>query len=64
MKSSRKPEIVADAAHVILTRPSRETTGNFFLAEDVLAEEGITDLSAYSYGDTEAELIPDLFVDG
>jgi citronellol/citronellal dehydrogenase len=64
MKSSRKPEIVADAAHVILTRPSREATGNFFLAEDVLAEEGITDLSSYSYGDTEAELIPDLFVDG
>jgi citronellol/citronellal dehydrogenase len=64
MKSSRKPEIVADAAHAILTRPSRETTGNFFLAEDVLAEEGITDLSGYSYGDTEAQLIPDLFVDG
>jgi citronellol/citronellal dehydrogenase len=63
MKSSRKPEIVADAAHVILTRPSRETTGNFFLAEDVLAEEGITDLSGYSYGDTDSELIPDLFVD-
>ena len=39
MKSSRKPEIVADAAHAILTRPSREATGNFFLAEDVLAEE-------------------------
>jgi citronellol/citronellal dehydrogenase len=64
MKSSRKPEIVADAAHAILTRPSRETTGNFFLAEDVLAEEGITDLSGYSYGDGDSELIPDLFVDG
>src|SRR5438874_9547926 len=48
MKRSRKPEIVADAAHTILTRPSRETTGNFFLAEDVLAEEGITDLRPYS----------------
>jgi citronellol/citronellal dehydrogenase len=64
MKSSRKPEIVADAAHAILTRPSREATGNFFLAEDVLAEEGITDLSAYSYSDGDSELIPDLFVDG
>jgi citronellol/citronellal dehydrogenase len=64
MKSSRKPEIVADAAHAILTRPSREATGNFFLAEDVLAEEGITDLSGYSYSDGDAELIPDLFVDG
>ena len=64
MKSSRKPEIVADAAHAILTRPSRQATGNFFLAEDVLAEEGITDLSGYSYSDGDAELIPDLFVDG
>jgi citronellol/citronellal dehydrogenase len=64
MKSSRKPEIVADAAHAILTRPSRESTGNFFLAEDVLAQEGITDLSGYSYSDGDSELIPDLFVDG
>jgi citronellol/citronellal dehydrogenase len=63
MKGSRKPEIMADAAHVILTRPSRETTGNFFLAEDVLADEGITDLSNYSYGGADSELIADLFVD-
>jgi citronellol/citronellal dehydrogenase len=63
MKGSRKPEIMADAAHVILTRPSRETTGNFFLAEDVLADEGITDLSDYSYGGADADLIADLFVD-
>jgi citronellol/citronellal dehydrogenase len=63
MKGSRKPEIVADAAHVILTRPSRETTGNFFLAEDVLAAEGITDLSGYSYGGADSDLIADLFVD-
>ena len=63
MQGSRKPEIVSDAAHVILTRPSRETTGNFFLAEDVLAEEGVTDLSAYSYGGSDSELITDLFVD-
>jgi citronellol/citronellal dehydrogenase len=63
MKGSRKPEIVADAAYAILTRPSRETTGNFFLAEDVLAEEGIADLRGYSYGGAESELIDDLFVD-
>jgi citronellol/citronellal dehydrogenase len=63
MKGSRKPEIVADAAHVILSRPSRETTGNFFLAEDVLAEEGVTDLSGYSHGGAESELITDLFVE-
>jgi citronellol/citronellal dehydrogenase len=63
MKGSRKPEIMSDAAHAILTRPSRETTGNFFLAEDVLAEEGVTDFSAYSYGGSDAELITDLFVE-
>jgi citronellol/citronellal dehydrogenase len=61
MARSRKPEIVADAAHAILTRPSRECTGNFFLDDEVLAEEGITDLSVYTYG--EGELIPDLFLE-
>jgi citronellol/citronellal dehydrogenase len=63
MRRSRKPEIVADAAYAIVTRPSRECTGNLFLAEDVLAEEGVTDLTSYSYGGADGELIPDLFVD-
>lgn len=63
MRRSRKPEIVADAAYAIVTRPSRECTGNLFLAEDVLAEEGVTDLAAYSYDGADGELIPDLFVD-
>ena len=63
MARSRRPELVADAAHAIVTRPSRECTGNLFLAEDVLAEEGITDMAAYTYGAEAAEPIPDLFVD-
>jgi citronellol/citronellal dehydrogenase len=63
MARSRSPELVADAAYAVVTRPSRETTGNLFLAEDVLAQDGITDLSRYSYGSTEVEPIPDLFVD-
>jgi citronellol/citronellal dehydrogenase len=63
MRRSRKPEIVADAAYAIVTRPSRECTGNLFLAEDVLAEEGVTDLTSYSYGGADDELIPDLFVE-
>ena len=62
MARSRSPELMADAAHAIVTRPSRETTGNFFLAEDVLAEEGVDDLSAYSYGGPDAQLVADLFV--
>ena len=63
MARSRSPELVADAAYVIVTRPSREATGNFFLAEDVLAEEGVKDFSAYSYGGAESDLVPDLFVE-
>jgi citronellol/citronellal dehydrogenase len=63
MARSRSPELVADAAYAVVTRPSREATGNLFLAEDVLAEDGITDFSRYSYGSTEDEPIPDLFVD-
>ena len=63
MARSRKPELVADAAYAIITRPSRETTGNFFLAEDVLAKEGVIDLNQYSYSDSDADLQPDLFVD-
>ena len=63
MQGSRKPAIMADAAHAILTRPSGEATGNFFLAEDVLAEEGVTDLGDYSYGGSDSELVTDLFVE-
>lgn len=48
IKMSRKPEILADAAYYILQRPSAACTGNSFIDEQVLAEEGITDLSDYS----------------
>ena len=43
MASARKPDLYADAAYAVITRPSRECTGNAFLCEDVLAEEGVTD---------------------
>ncbi|MGB3501358.1 MAG: NAD(P)-dependent oxidoreductase [Mesorhizobium sp.] len=58
---SRLPEIMADAAHAILTRPSRECTGNFFIDELVLREGGMTDFSAYSPGAT-GPLAADFFV--
>ncbi|HEX7005800.1 MAG TPA: NAD(P)-dependent oxidoreductase [Alphaproteobacteria bacterium] len=58
----RKPEIMADAAHVILTRPSREATGNFYIDEEVLASAGVTDLAHYAVK-PGAELLPDLFLD-
>jgi citronellol/citronellal dehydrogenase len=66
MALSRNPEIMADAAYAILTKPSRECTGNFFIDDEVLANLArppITDLSAYRYGDAaEADLAPDLFL--
>jgi citronellol/citronellal dehydrogenase len=63
MAKSRKPEIMADAAHAILTRSSREATGNFYIDDEVLAEEGISDLSGYGYTDDQSELLPDIFLD-
>ena len=62
MAASRKPELYADAAYAVLTRPSRECTGNTFLCEDVLREEGVTDLDQYSYV-PGADLQVDLYVD-
>jgi citronellol/citronellal dehydrogenase len=58
----RKPEIVADAAHVILTRNSREATGNFFIDDEVLASAGITDLAGYAMVPGSTPL-PDIFLD-
>jgi citronellol/citronellal dehydrogenase len=61
VRASRKPEIMADAAHAILAKPSRECTGNFFIDDDVQQSEGITDLNGYAV-DPNAELMPDFFV--
>jgi citronellol/citronellal dehydrogenase len=59
---SRKPEIMADAAYVILTKPSREFTGNFCIDDTVIEGEGISDLSAYSVN-PGVPLAPDFFVE-
>jgi citronellol/citronellal dehydrogenase len=61
MKMSRTPEILADAALYILSKPSDVCTGNFFIDEDVLAKEGITDLGHYSVV-PGAQLYTDLFL--
>jgi citronellol/citronellal dehydrogenase len=61
VKRSRKPEIMADAAHVILTRPSREFTGQFCIDDEVLASVGVKDLSGYAL-DPNADLLPDFFI--
>jgi citronellol/citronellal dehydrogenase len=59
----RRPDIVADAAHAILTRPSRQCTGNFFIDEEVLRQEGVTDFAPYAV-DPKGKLMTDLFVTG
>jgi citronellol/citronellal dehydrogenase len=61
MARARTPEIVSDAAHVILTRPSREQTGKFLIDEEVLASAGVSDFSKYSSAPA-GELLKDLFV--
>jgi citronellol/citronellal dehydrogenase len=47
MGKARKPEVYADAAYTVLTKPAREYTGNSLMCEDVLVESGVTDLSVY-----------------
>ncbi len=61
---SRKPEIVADAAYAILGRESRSCTGQFFIDDDVLREEGLTDLRGYQVDPDLApeKLLPDFFL--
>lgn len=61
-KRSRKPEIMADAAHIILTKPSREFTGNFCIDDETLESAGITDLAPYAM-DASLDLMADFFVE-
>ena len=61
MKASRKPDIIADSAYAILNRPSAECTGHFYIDDEVLAEEGITDLEAYAV-QPGLPLVPDFFL--
>ncbi|MEO6323518.1 MAG: NAD(P)-dependent oxidoreductase [Thermoanaerobaculia bacterium] len=61
IRGSRLPAIMADAAHAVLTRESRACSGNFFVDEQVLRDEGVTDFSAYQTV-PGADLIPDFFL--
>jgi len=63
-RRTRSPEIVADAAHALLTRPAREFSGNFVLDEDVLRAAGLTDFARYRQAGvaSDADLLPDLFL--
>ena len=59
----RTPAILADSAHIILNRKSTETTGNFFVDDEVLASEGITDLDKYAVVPGTTDFLLDFFLD-
>ena len=65
MKVSRTPEIYADAAYEVFTRPSREYTGQTLIVEDVLEASGVIDFSGYAAvpGTPDEALFPDIFLD-
>lgn len=59
----RSPDIMADAAHLVMTADARTTTGNFFVDDEVLHAHGVTDLSRYGpAGVADVDITPDLFV--
>jgi|SRR5437867_1484516 len=62
LSRSRTPEIVADAAHLVLTQVSRSATGQFFIDEDVLRDAGVTDFEPYAVT-PGAQVNPDIFLD-
>jgi citronellol/citronellal dehydrogenase len=59
----RTPEILADAAYVILNRVSKDCTGNFFVDDEVLASVGVTDLEKYSVVPGTTDFLLDFFLD-
>ena len=59
----RTPEILSDTAYIILNRNSKECTGNFFVDDEVLASEGITDLEKYSVVPGTKDFLLDFFLD-
>ena len=61
--AGRKPEILADAAYIIFNRPAAECTGNFFVDDELLASEGITDLEKYSVTPWTKDFLLDFFLD-
>lgn len=60
--TSRSPEIMADAAYSILTKPAKEFTGQFFIDDEVLAADGVTDFAKYRLCEREEDLTPDFWV--
>jgi citronellol/citronellal dehydrogenase len=63
LRKCRKPEILSDAAYLILTSDARTTSGNFFIDDILLGQHGVTDLDKYSVTPGTTDFIPDFFVD-
>ena len=63
IRASRTPEIMADAAHCVLTKPARDFTGNFLIDDTLLVENGVTDFDKYRV-DPSVDLMGDFFVPG
>jgi citronellol/citronellal dehydrogenase len=63
LRKCRKPEILSDAAYLILTSDARTTSGNFFIDDTLLGQHGVTDLDRYSVTPGTTDFIPDFFVD-
>jgi citronellol/citronellal dehydrogenase len=63
INKTRKPEILSDAAHFVLTSDAKTTSGNFFIDDALLAQHGVTDLDRYAVVPGTTDLIPDFFVD-
>ena len=61
--AGRTPAILADAAYIIFNRPSAECTGNFFVDDEILASEGVTDLEKYSVTPGTKDFLLDFFLD-
>ena len=63
LNKTRKPEILSDAAHIVLTSDARTTSGNFFIDDALLQQHGVTDFDRYAVVPGTKDLIPDFFVD-
>lgn len=63
LNKCRKPEILSDAAHIILTSDAKKVTGNFFIDDTLLGEHGVKDFDSYAVVPGTKDLIPDFFVD-
>ena len=59
----RKPEILSDAAHIILTCDAKANTGNFYIDDTLLAQHGVTDFDRYAMVPGTTNFVPDVFVD-